>query len=93
MIIILTPKNGSKIFARQSCIGWYEMHFLEIVHFAISLRPQAYLDPGSGSIIIQLLIAGIVGAGFLIKKYWKKIKGLFNRSFSKRAEDDTDIQQ
>lgn len=56
------------------------------------LRPVAYLDPGSGSFLIQLLIAGLVGAGFLIKAYWKKIKGLFNRSASKK-EDDDQLQQ
>ena len=43
------------------------------------LREQAYLDPGSGSFLIQLLIAGLVGAGFAIKMSWKKIKRLFNR--------------
>jgi hypothetical protein len=56
------------------------------------LRPHAYLDPGSGSFLIQLLIAGIVGAGFLIKAYWKKIKGLFTRSDSQK-EEDSDVQQ
>lgn len=56
------------------------------------LSPQAYLDPGSGSFLIQLLIAGLVGAGFLIKAYWKKIKGLFVRSAPKK-EDDSEINQ
>jgi hypothetical protein len=68
------------------------MHFQLITLLAPHLRPQAYLDPGSGSFLIQLLIAGLVGAGFLIKAYWKKIKGLFNRSDTKK-EDDNDIQQ
>ena len=67
------------------------MHFQWITLFSPILRPQAYLDPGSGSFLIQLLIAGIVGAGFLIKVYWKKIKGLFVRSESKK-EDDNDVQ-
>lgn len=68
------------------------MHFQWLTLFAPFLRPQTYLDPGSGSFLVQLLIAGLVGAGFLIKTYWKKIKGLFNRSDTKK-EDDTDIQQ
>ena len=68
------------------------MHFQLITLLAPHLRPQAYLDPGSGSFLIQLLIAGLVGAGFLIKAYWKKIKGLFNRSDTK-TEDENDIQQ
>jgi len=68
------------------------MHFQLITFFTPILRPQAYLDPGSGSFLVQLLIAGLVGVGFLIKAYWKKIKGLFNRSDSK-IEDDSEIQE
>jgi hypothetical protein len=68
------------------------MHFQLISIFAPILRPHAYLDPGSGSFLIQLLIAGIVGAGFLIKMYWKKIKGLFTRSDTNK-EEDNDAQQ
>jgi hypothetical protein len=51
------------------------------------LRPQAYLDPGSGSFLIQLLIAGLVGAGFLVRAYWTKIKKLFNRDSAKKEDD------
>jgi hypothetical protein len=68
------------------------MHFTVMSLFASILRTQAYLDPGSGSFLIQLLIAGVVGAGFLIKAYWKKIKGLFNRSEAEK-DNDEQIQQ
>jgi hypothetical protein len=33
-----------------------------------------YLDPGSGSFLIQLLIAAIAGAGIAIAASWSKIK-------------------
>ncbi len=62
-----------------------------MVFLAPYLRPQAYLDPGSGSFLIQLLIAGLVGAGFLIRAYWKKIKVLFSRTDEKK-DDDTQPQ-
>jgi len=67
------------------------MHFSLAGLLAPFLRPQAYLDPGSGSFIIQLLIAGLAGAGLLVKIYWKKIKGLFTRSEAKK-EDDNQLQ-
>jgi hypothetical protein len=35
-----------------------------------------YLDPGSGSFIIQLLLGLALGAGVAIKMYWAKLKGL-----------------
>ena len=50
-----------------------------IAHLPL-LSGRAYLDPGSGSFLIQLLIAGLVGAGFFIKMSWKKIKAFFTRS-------------
>lgn len=33
-----------------------------------------YLDPGSGSFILQLIIAGITGLGIAIASKWAKIK-------------------
>jgi hypothetical protein len=48
----------------------------------------AYLDPGSGSFILQLLIAALVGGGFLIKTYWKKITGFVARIFNRRSDGE-----
>jgi hypothetical protein len=34
-----------------------------------------YLDPGSGSLLVQLLAAGLLGGiGILIKTFWGRIK-------------------
>ena len=33
-----------------------------------------YIDPGSGSIIIQAIIGALVGVGITAKIYWYKIK-------------------
>ncbi len=50
------------------------------------LRPSLYLDPGSGSFLLQLLLAALLGGAFAIKIYWKKIKVLFT---GKKAEIPT----
>lgn len=34
----------------------------------------AYLDPGTGSIVIQAIIGVLVGIGISVKIYWYKIK-------------------
>lgn len=39
----------------------------------------AYLDAGSGSMILQLLVGGFAAAGVAMKMYWKRIKGIFGR--------------
>ncbi|HMK07634.1 MAG TPA: hypothetical protein VK449_01240 [Anaerolineales bacterium] len=41
--------------------------------------PPAYLDPGSGSFLIQLVIAGLLGAALAVRLSWGRIKGLFRR--------------
>jgi len=39
---------------------------------------HAYLDPGTGSILLQGLIAGIAAASFAIGGYWTKVKAFFS---------------
>jgi hypothetical protein len=51
---------------------------------------HAYLDPGSGSFILQLLLAALLGAAFLVKAYWGKIKAFFNRRASKGETKQSD---
>jgi len=48
----------------------------------------AYLDPGTGSYIFQLLIAGLLGALFAIKVFWIRIKTFLAGLFSKKNNDD-----
>lgn len=35
--------------------------------------PLAYLDPGSGSMIVSLIMGGLAAAGVAIKLWWNKI--------------------
>ena len=55
--------------------------------FALSLfwnqNAFAYIDPGSGSIIIQAIVGALVGFGIAIKIYWYKLKEKFSRVKSK----------
>jgi hypothetical protein len=54
------------------------------------LSGNAYLDPGSGSVLIQLLIAGLLGAAFILKVSWSKIKAFFSRSKTPKDEKPED---
>ena len=42
----------------------------------------AYIDPGSGSFFLQMLVAGVLGASVTLKTFWKQIKAYFSRSDS-----------
>ena len=37
----------------------------------------AYIDPGTGSLIIQSIIGAIAAVGITLKLYWHKLKVLF----------------
>jgi len=45
-----------------------------------------YLDPGSGSIIVQAVIAGAIGMAAVIRFYWKSLKAFVARRSKPDAE-------
>lgn len=40
----------------------------------------AYIDPGSGSFIFQVLVGSAMAAGLGVKVFWRRFTGLFKRS-------------
>jgi len=46
---------------------------------------MAYLDPGTGSFLIQLLIGGAVGIGIAVKVFWAQISGWFKSKKNVKA--------
>ena|GEM_PF-392003 len=48
---------------------------------------HAYLDPGTGSYIVQLLIGGLLGGLFAIGLFWKKSLAFVKRLFSGKKHD------
>ena len=42
---------------------------------ALAARPaHAYLDPASGSMMLQLLLGGLAGAAVTLKLFWRKLR-------------------
>jgi hypothetical protein len=46
----------------------------------------AYIDPGSGSIILQVIIAGLVGTLFVLKFYFRQVVNFFKNLFSRKSD-------
>jgi hypothetical protein len=44
---------------------------------------HAYLDPGTGSYILQMIVAGLLGAAFALRMFWARIKRFFAGVFSR----------
>jgi hypothetical protein len=61
---------------------------LQLLNITPLKANSAYLDPGSGSFILQLLLAALVGSLFIIKSYWKKISEFFRKLFTRRGSGE-----
>lgn len=53
-------------------------------------RAEAYLDPGTGSYVVQVIIAALVGSGFALKLFWKRIVHFFRRAVLRKDDHDAD---
>lgn len=58
---------------------------------ALANDAHAYVDPGTGSYVLQIVIAGLVAGLFAIKTFWLNIvaffSGLFGKRTAKRRDD------
>jgi hypothetical protein len=57
---------------------------------ATSLPAHAYIDPGTGSLIVQSLIGGFFAASTFAAVYFNKIVRLFKRGTGKEGPDGKD---
>ncbi len=45
----------------------------------ITSPAYAYLDPGTGSMLVQMLLGGVAGALVIGKLYWHRVTAFFGR--------------
>lgn len=62
--------------------------FHTAVYFVFALSPSAfaYLDPGTGSMILQAVIAGLVTIGI----FWRNLHTFIKRKLFKRKQENPD---
>ena len=69
-------------------IGWVAAAALGLL--LVSERPvHAYIDPGSGSMIYQALLAGLLGLGFTLRRTTDTISRLVRRFTGRGGADST----
>ncbi len=51
-----------------------------------------YIDPGSGSYILQMIIAAVLGISFFFKNFWYNIKAFFTGKKSKKEDDKDPVE-
>jgi len=52
-----------------------------VLGFSFTVLPtaNAYIDPGSGSFIFQVLVGAALGVALGVKAFWRRIVGFFSR--------------
>jgi hypothetical protein len=68
------------------------MKYLLITILALFTQPAwAYLDPGTGSMLLQVILGGIAAVGVALKLGWHKIRAALG--FAKKPDEDEETEQ
>ena len=78
LVILRTLLNGKRLMKL----------LVFCVLLTISINAEAYLDPGTGSMMLQVILGGIAAIGVAVKLYWHKLRVLFGAS-KKEVEDES----
>ena len=63
---------------------------LATVALLATVPAHAYVDPGTGSMVIQMIVGGILAAGFMLKNYYYQIKRRINKMLGRDTGVDTE---
>ncbi len=80
-----SPQTSKPASSRATRKAWI------LVLMAALLAAQnayGYLDPGSGSVVMQAIVAALIGASLAIKMFWQRLKAFVVRLFSRSPATD-----
>ena len=58
-----------------------------VIYFLMPTHAYAYLDPGTGSIILQAIAAALAATAATTSYYWEKIKDLYIKIFKNKNKN------
>ena len=61
---------------------------LTLLLLALPSIAHAYLDPGTGSYVVQLLIGTVLGGLFALGVFWRRVVASFKRLFKRGSKND-----
>jgi hypothetical protein len=68
------------------------IRFIFLVAIAVMLsvtEARAYLDAGTGSMLVQLLLGGVAGLAVLAKLYWRRLTAMLGFAAADTAHSET----
>jgi len=70
-------------------MNYYKVIFLIVTYFLCSVsNANAYIDPGTGSIILQAILAFIAGAAATVSLWWGNLKIFIKKIFKSNKKDN-----
>ena len=63
--------------------------FISVLLLLMFTDAVAYLDPGTGSMLLQVILGGIAAVGVVIKLYWHKLRAAFGMAKKEEPEDES----
>ena len=75
-------------------IGKVSILCISIYVLMLSIKPAyAYLDPGTGSMMVQAVLAVIAAVSVSVGIFWNRIKMFFGRIFGEKKRDQQDLNK
>jgi len=53
----------------------------------LSEKSYAYIDPGTGSVLLQACVAALAAVGVMVGLGWRKVRGWLSRLGGRRGDD------
>lgn len=69
---------------------WYLVSLALVYQVVLAKDVHAYVDPGTGSYLFQMLLAVFLGATFTLKHYWRSLKARISGRKSPQSSDDAE---
>ena len=66
-----------------------KLFLIVLIYYAMLTPSQAYLDPGTGSIVLQAIIAFLAVIGSTTISFWKKLKKLYYKILFNKSDSQT----
>ena len=59
-----------------------------LVVLSLSKEAHAYVDPGTGSYLLQIVVAGFLGLLYALKLYWTRLKNFLTSRISRSPKKE-----
>ena len=63
--------------------------FITVLLLLMFTDAVAYLDPGTGSMLLQVILGGIAAIGVAVKLYWHRLRAAFGMAKKADPEDES----